>query len=210
MRPLKIFIADDHQLVQEGLSSLIRGIGHFTLAGTASTGEELINALSRADTLPDICILDIEMPGQGGVATLRILKERFPTLKVLILTMHEESFYVNRVIREGADGYLHKNLNRDSFIESINRIMNGESFFVKGLDPDTTSTAADPAPPDALTPREKHILRLIALGKSNKQIAGELHISHRTVDTHRNNLMRKLNISSSVALVHYAYSNNLL
>lgn len=209
MRPLNIFIADDHQLVQEGLSSLIRGIEHFTLAGTASTGEELISALSRAETLPDICILDIEMPGQGGVATLRILKERFPGLKVLILTMHEESFYVNRVIREGADGYLHKNLNRDSFIESVSKIMNGGSFFVQGLDTAAPSPAQD-ANPDVLTPREKHILRLIALGKSNKEIAKELHISHRTVDTHRNNLMRKLNISSSVLLVHYAYSNNLL
>lgn len=209
MRPLKIFIADDHQLVQEGLSSLIRGIEHFTLAGTASTGEELISTLSRAESLPDICILDIEMPGQGGVATLRILKERFPTLKVLILTMHEESFYVNRVIKEGADGYLHKNLNRDSFIESIDKIMKGE-FFVQGLDTTTSSPAQDAATPDVLTPREKHILRLIALGKSNKEIAKELHISHRTVDTHRNNLMHKLNISSSVLLVHYAYSNNLL
>ncbi|MBT1698715.1 response regulator transcription factor [Fulvivirgaceae bacterium PWU4] len=210
MRPLKIFIADDHQLVQEGLSSLIRGIEHFTLVGAASTGEELISTLSRAEVLPDICILDIEMPGQGGVATLRILKERFPALKVLILTMHEESFYVNRVIKEGADGYLHKNLNRDSFIESIGKIMKGESFFVQGLDATTPSPAQDTANPDVLTPREKHILRLIALGKSNKEIAKELHISHRTVDTHRNNLMHKLNISSSVLLVHYAYSNNLL
>jgi two-component system, NarL family, nitrate/nitrite response regulator NarL len=210
MKPLKIFIADDHQLVLEGLSSLIHGIEGFALSGKASTGEELLSALNVAAELPDVCILDIEMPGMGGVATLRVIKEKFPAVKVLILTMHEEPFHINRVIKEGADGYLLKNLNRDTFVQSILKIMSGESFFVQGTAKTVTSPIADSPLPEILTAREKHILRLIALGKSNKQIAKELFISNRTVDTHRNNLMRKLSISSSVHLVHYAYSNDLL
>jgi DNA-binding NarL/FixJ family response regulator len=210
MNPIRIFIADDHQLILEGLASLIRGIDGFTLQGAASTGEGLIAALSNSHTLPDVCVMDIEMPGMGGLAALKTMKEKFPTMKVLMLTMHEEPFYVNRAVREGADGYLLKNLNREAFAESVRKIMNGESFFVQGTAKVSPSAPSDEHAPDVLTVREKHILKLIAQGKSNKQIAKELFISNRTVDTHRNNLMRKLKISSSVQLVHYAYANNLV
>jgi DNA-binding NarL/FixJ family response regulator len=124
--------------------------------------------------------------------------------------MHEETFYINRVVKEGADGYLLKNLNRDTFIQSVLKIMNGESFFILGSTKTTSPGMPEGPLSNILTAREKYILRLIAQGKSNKQIAIELFISNRTVDTHRNNLMRKLNISSSVQLVHYAYAHNLL
>lgn len=210
MKPLNIFIADDHDLVLEGLTSLIQGIDGFVLTGKASTGEALITQLANSASLPDVCILDIEMPGMGGVATLRVIKEKFPEVKVLILTMHAEPFHINRVIKEGADGYLLKNLNRDTFVQSILKIMNGESFFVEGAAKTTPARVSDTSGQETLTAREKHILQLIAQGKSNKEIAKELFISNRTVDTHRNNLMRKLNISSSVHLVHYAYSNGLI
>lgn len=210
MNTIKIFIADDHELVLEGLTSLIQGIDGFALAGRATTGEALISALTKSQTLPDVCIVDIEMPGMGGIATLRYLKEKFPGVKVLILTMHEESFYINRMVKEGADGYLVKNLNRETFIQGVKRVVTGESLFVEGKTNAASQVLEKGGLPEILTPREKLILRLIAQGKTNKQIAEELFISNRTVDTHRNNLMRKLNISSSVQLVHYAYSNNLL
>lgn len=210
MNTIKIFIADDHELVLEGLTSLIQGIDGFALAGRATTGEALISALTKSQTLPHVCIVDIEMPGMGGIATLRHLKEKFPGVKVLILTMHEESFYINRMVKEGADGYLVKNLNRETFIQGVKRVVTGESLFVEGKTNAASQVLEKGGQPEILTPREKLILRLIAQGKTNKQIAEELFISNRTVDTHRNNLMRKLNISSSVQLVHYAYSNNLL
>lgn len=210
MNKIKIFIADDHELVLEGLTSLIQGVEGFALAGRATTGEELVSALTLSKTLPDVCIVDIEMPGMGGIATLRHIKKKFPEVKVLILTLHEESFYINRVVKEGADGYLVKNLNRETFIQSIQKVVNGESFFVEGKTKPASQVSEHNGQADILTPREKLILRLIAQGKTNKQIAEELFISNRTVDTHRNNLMRKLNISSTVQLVHYAYSNNLL
>jgi len=210
MTPIRIFIADDHPLVIEGLTSLIHGMEGYTLCGSASSGEELLDTLSRLSELPQICILDIEMPGMGGVVALRTIKTKFPSVKVLILTMHEELFYVNRVIKEGADGYLLKNLSRETFMQSLRKIMGGESFFVERSSKAEIIQEPPTAQGEVLTLREKHILRLIAQGKTNKQIALELFISNRTVDTHRNNLMRKLNISSSVQLVHYAYSNNLV
>lgn len=210
MKPVKIYIVDDHQLVLEGLASLIQGIKGFILLGRATSGEALIDQLNTTAELPDLCILDIEMPGMDGVEALKIIKEKFPLVKVLILTMHEESFYINRMINAGADGYLLKNLNLDTFIHCIQKIVNEESFFVEGLaKPLARKESSDPLP-EALTTREKHILRLIAQGKSNKQIAVELFISNRTVDTHRNNLKRKLNAPSTVHLVHYAYEKGLV
>jgi DNA-binding NarL/FixJ family response regulator len=208
--PLKIYITDDHHLVLEGLTSLIQGIEEFELCGKFSSGEELLSHLNSIRELPDLCIVDIEMPGMGGVEVLTIIKQKYPSVKVLILTMHEEPFYINRMIKEGADGYLLKNLNRDTFIQCILKIINNESFFVEGL---TTKTALNSLPDkgeNILTVREKHILKLIALGKSNKEIAAELYISKRTVDTHRNNLKRKLGLASTVHLVHYSYANGLV
>jgi two-component system, NarL family, nitrate/nitrite response regulator NarL len=121
MNPIRIFITDDHHLVLEGLTSLINGIEGFALFGKATTGEELITQLNSATELPDVCIVDIEMPGINGVEALKVIKNNFPSVKVLILTMHEEPFYINRMIKEGADGYLLKNLNRDTFINSIQK-----------------------------------------------------------------------------------------
>jgi DNA-binding NarL/FixJ family response regulator len=210
MKPVKIFIADDHQLVLEGLTSMIQGIPDFFLAGKTASGETLLVQLNAVAEPPDLCILDIEMPGLDGIETLKIIKEKFPAIKILILTMHEESFYVNRAITAGADGYLLKNLNRDIFIQCIQKIMNGESFFVEGLIKSPVGNESLNPQHEILTAREKHILRLIAQGKSNKQIAAELFISNRTVDTHRNNLRRKLNAPSTVHLVHYAYANGLV
>lgn len=210
MKPLKIFIADDHQLILEGLASLIKGIPGFILSAKAASGNELIAQLNAAAELPDLCILDIEMPGIDGVETLKIIKNKYPTIKVLILTMHEEAFHINRMIKGGADGYLLKNLNRDTFIQCIEKIMNKETFFIEGLIKTSTQYASSSTPPELLTTRERHILKLIAQGKSNKEIATQLFISHRTVDTHRTNLKRKLNASSIVHLIHYANENGII
>jgi two-component system, NarL family, nitrate/nitrite response regulator NarL len=210
MKQIKILIADDHQLVLEGLTSLIQGIEGFTLLGKADSGGVLLDLLETMTEKPDLCILDIEMPGKDGVETLKVVKQRFPAIKVLILTMHEEPFYINRMIKEGADGYLLKNLNREVFIQCVHKIVDGESFFVEGLAKVYPAKDAPEEFPDVLTARETHILKLIAQGKSNKQIAEELFISNRTVDTHRNNLKRKLKATSTVHLVHYAYEKGLV
>jgi two-component system, NarL family, nitrate/nitrite response regulator NarL len=214
MKPIRIFLADDHLLILEGVSSLIQAIDDFELVGKTTTGEALIDALAKTLPLPDVCITDVEMPGMGGIAALKTIKERFPGMKVLMLTMHDEPFYINRAVKEGADGYILKNLTAESFAESVRKVVNGASFFTTGVRPTVSVKPAtdesDEGSPQGLTPREKQILKRIAEGKSNKEIAKELFISNRTVDTHRNNLMRKLNISSSVQLVHYAYANNLV
>lgn len=198
MKSIRIFIADDHRLMLDGLGTLIKSIEGFELAGKVSSGKALIDALQNADSLPDICIVDIEMPDMDGVETVKVLLKNFPKLKIMALTMHNESYFVNRMIAAGAHGYLLKNVERDVFTDSIRKIVTGSDFISAGLTNKIT------AHKEELTDREKQMLRLIAAGKTNKEIAEELFISDRTADTHRTNIKRKLKLSSLAQLIQYA------
>ncbi|MBA4144415.1 MAG: hypothetical protein DI538_11110 [Azospira oryzae] len=198
MRPIRIFIADDHRLMLEGLATLIESIDGFQLAGKVSSGKALIESLKATHLPPDICIVDIEMPDMDGVETVKMLLQNFPKMKVMALTMHNESYFVNRMIAAGAHGYLLKNVERDVFIDSIQRIVKGSSFITAGITSKITSGKEE------LTDREKQMLKLIVAGKTNKEIAAELFISDRTADTHRTNIKRKLKLSSLAQLIQYA------
>ena len=202
-RPIRIFIADDHRLMLAGLATLIESIEGFELAGKFSSGKDMIDALQKIIRPPDICIVDIEMPGMDGVETVRSIRQLFPNLKVMALTMHDEWHFVNRMIAAGADGYLLKNVERDIFIETVNKVLSGASFVMEGLSEKRSEG------PDELTDREKEILRLIVAGKSNKEIAEELFISARTADTHRTNIKRKLKLTTLSQLMQYAKEKGL-
>ena len=197
-KPIRIYIADDHRLMLAGLATLIQSIDGFELAGKFSSGRELIEALQSAAPTPDICIVDIEMPGMDGVETVKVIRQSFPRLKIMALTMHDEWHFVNRMIAAGADGYLLKNVERDVFIATINKVLSGSGFVAEGL------SQKKGEGPDELTDREKEILKKIVIGKSNKEIADELFISARTADTHRTNIKRKLKLSTLSQLIQYA------
>ncbi|HZY79323.1 MAG TPA: response regulator transcription factor [Cyclobacteriaceae bacterium] len=198
-RPTRIFIADDHRLMLAGLATLIESIEGFELAGKFSSGKELIEALQTTIRTPDICIVDIEMPGMDGVETVKAIRQSFSKLKIMALTMHDEWHFVNRMIAAGADGYLLKNVERDVFIATVNKVLSGTTSFVaEGLSQKKSEG------PDELTDREKEILKQIVMGKSNKEIADELFISARTADTHRTNIKKKLKLSTLSQLIQYA------
>lgn len=199
MKNIRIFIADDHQLILDGLATLIESIDGLELSGKFASGKEMIDALQHAVRFPDICIVDIEMPGMDGIETVRIIRQQYSYMKIMALTMHDEHHFVSRMILAGADGYVLKNVKRNLFIESIQKIMAGRSFVTEGLTQKKIDT-----PPDDLTDREKEILKQIALGKSNKEIAAQFYISDRTVDTHRTNIKRKLKLTSLSQLIQYA------
>jgi DNA-binding NarL/FixJ family response regulator len=203
-KPIHILIADDHRLMLEGLATLIESIDGFTLAGKVSSGKALIEWLQHAPSLPDICIVDIEMPGMDGVEVVKIIRSQFSDLKIMALTMHNESHFVSRMITAGANGYLLKNVDREVFIRSIERILKGDDFVLEGVTPARIASEEE-----ALTQREKQLLKLIALGKTNKEIADELFISDRTADTHRTNIKRKLKLTSLSQLIQYSKENNL-
>jgi DNA-binding NarL/FixJ family response regulator len=200
MKLIKIFIADDHRLVLDGLATLIESIEGFSLAGKFNSGRELIEALEKTKVIPDVCLVDIEMKGMDGIETVKIIRQKFPPLKIMALTMHEENHFVNRMIRAGANGYVLKNIDREVFEKSIHRILNDEPFFVAGINEEHQTLTES----DNLTSREKQMLKLIVLGKSNKEIADELFLSDRTVDTHRTNIKRKLKISTLAQLIQFA------
>ena len=197
--PIRLFIVDDHHLMLEGLASLIDSIEGLELIGKFSSGRELLDSLLVTVRLPDVCLIDIEMPGIDGIETVRTIREKFGDIKIMALTMHDEQHFVNRMIVAGANGYVLKNVKRQAFIDSINRVMSGSTFVVEGL----TQKKAN-VPNDELTDREKDILKQIVLGKSNKEISLELYISDRTVDTHRTNIKRKLKLTTLSQLIQYA------
>jgi DNA-binding NarL/FixJ family response regulator len=197
-RSIRIFITDDHRLMLAGLATLIESIEGFELAGKFSSGKEMVETLQKTTRIPDICIVDIEMPGMDGVETVKAIRQSHPKLKIMALTMHDEWHFVNRMIAAGADGYLLKNVERDVFITTVNKVLSGSSFITEGLSQKKAEG------PDELTDREKEILRRIVIGKSNKEISEELFISARTADTHRTNIKRKLKLSSLSQLIQYA------
>lgn len=186
-----------------GLATLIESIDGFELAGKFSSGKEMIDALQKFTRLPDICIVDIEMPGMDGVETVKNIRQLFPDLKIMALTMHDEWHFVNKMIAAGADGYLLKNVERDVFIDTVNKVLTGGSFVTEGLTQKKSGNTVD------LTDREKDILRRIVQGKSNKEIGDELFISARTADTHRTNIKRKLKLNTLSQLIQYAKENDL-
>jgi two-component system response regulator NreC len=204
MDEIKIFIADDHRLMLEGLATLIQSIEGFTLTGKFNTGKELIAGLHKATVLPDICIVDIEMPEMDGVETTRMIRQDFPDIKIMALTMHQESHFVSRMIAAGANGYLIKNVDREVFIQSIRRMLQENEFITEGISVNRIRPEGE-----MLTLREKEILKLIVQGKTNKEIAEELFISDRTADTHRTNIKRKLKLSTLAQLMQYARENGL-
>jgi DNA-binding NarL/FixJ family response regulator len=204
---VKIFIADDHKLMLEGLATLIESIDGFSLVGKVNSGKSLIASLEKMSVLPDICIVDIEMPEMDGIETVKIIRQKFPEIKIMVLTMHNETHFVSRMITAGANGYLLKNVDREVFIQSIYKILANSDFITEGM---SAGKSAQHTQDDDLTQRERQILRLIVKGKNNKEIAEELFISDRTADTHRTNIKRKLKISSLAQLMQYAKAHDLM
>lgn len=205
-QPITIAVADDHQLMLEGLASLIDSIEGLSLVAKVHSGKALLSFLNDTNRLPDLCIVDIEMPELDGIETVKRIRSAYPKMKVMVLTMHHESHFISRMIAAGANGYLLKNVGREVFIQSIEKIMSSDNFVMEGLERQQKITHDE----DALTQREKQILQRIVLGKSNKEIAEELFISDRTADTHRTNIKRKLKCSTLAQLIQYAKANDLM
>jgi two-component system, NarL family, nitrate/nitrite response regulator NarL len=204
----RVIIVDDHQLVLDGLVTMINSEPGFQLHGTASNGKELLNRLSEINSLPDIIVMDIDMPELNGIDTAKLVKKDYPSIKVLLLTMHNESVYYNKAVAAQADGFIKKNSNRHGFLQAIYNVCDGIKHFP--FLPKSSSNSQPSANVDNLTAREIEILKKIAAGLSNKEISISLGISARTVDTHRTNLKKKLSASGIAELVRYAFQQGYL
>lgn len=214
--PIRVLIADDHAVVRAGLRTLINAEPGMELVGEATGGEE---ALAMAGALsPDIVVLDLSMPDLDGLEATRRIKRQKPEVRILILTVHEDEALLREAIRAGASGYIIKHAAEAELVSAIHTVEIGEIYvhpkMIRALlaEPEARKPSAAPgnAPHDALTPREIDVLRLLAQGYTNRQIAEVLSLSVRTVEGHRSNLTEKLGLHSRVELVRYAREHGLL
>ncbi|MBI4786904.1 MAG: response regulator transcription factor [Chloroflexi bacterium] len=208
---MRILIADDHGVLRGGLRALLNAEADMQVIGEAADGHEALRF--AAETIPDIVLLDIGMPGLDGIQVTRRMKELLPAGRVLILTLHEDLNLMREAIRAGASGYIIKRAADLELINAVRAISRGEMYvhpaMTQALLEELRAPAAEPdtAP---LTAREVEVLRLIVKGYTNRQIADTLMLSVRTVDNHRANLMGKLNMHSRQELVRYAMEHDLL
>ena len=205
--PYRIVLTDDHMIVRQGIKRMIEEKADLTVVGEASDGLELLSLLKILDT--DLVILDISMPRLRGIEAIRELKKSFPNVKVLVLTMYKDKDLLHQAISSGADGYILKENSDKELYFAIEKIRQGEIYIcpgLAGLADDLAQTSRKIFKPllEPLTKRESEVLRLIAEGKSNKEIANLLFISIRTAQNHRFNIMNKLGIKKTAELVKYA------
>ena len=212
--PIRVLIADDHALVREGIRRVLDDDPGFDVVAEAADGRQAITRVG--ETEPDVAILDISMPELSGLEAARRLRDEHPALKILILSMHDESEYVMRAVHAGAAGYLLKDDAGPALLrQAVRAVHAGDSFFSPAVATRLTealrggsSGAGDPL--GILTSREREVLRLVAGGNSNKQIAFELGISRRTVESRRESLMRKIEIRTVAGLTRFALEHGLL
>lgn len=210
---IKLCLVDDHTIVLDGLRALLTGHNHINIIGEAKDGESLFALLSQGK--PDIILMDISLPGISGIELCRQVKERYNEIKVLFLSMYTSEEFVFNALRAGASGYLPKNISQKELLDAIDSIYNGGDYFsdtisnmiLKSYVRKTRNT--EDYTEELLSKRELEILKLFAEGNTNSEISDRLFISIRTVESHKNHIMQKLNLRSTVDLVKFALRNKI-
>jgi len=210
--PVRILLADDHPLVRTGVRRILEAQPGLMVVGEVSDGKAALEFL-RADPV-DVLVLDLTMPGTDGFDVLRRVKATLPDMKVLVLTMHADAEYVARAVQDGADGYLLKDSAVQDLVAAIEAVQAGRAYYSPPVQRELSELlrahSAPPRPMDTLTEREREVVGLVAKGLSTREIATQLDISTRTVETHRANLMRKLNLKSVALLTQFAIREGLV
>lgn len=207
---IRILIADDHAILRDGIVSLLQSEQSFTVNGTAGTGYEVLDLVAKHEF--DVCLLDINMPGLDGIETARLIMERKPQIKIIMLTTYNDREIIAELVHMGVAGYLLKNSDKQELVEAVHKVMKGrycfsaevEKIILSGL---TEKRTAEPA---VLTERELQVVQLLAKEYTNEKIASELNISFRTVETHRRNIMHKTKANNLAGLIKYAYARGLI
>jgi len=215
VNPIRVLVADDHSVVREGLRHVLAGVPELTVVGEAGTGPDAMALAATAR--PDVVLLDLTMPGAGGLEVLRHLRATLPEIRVLILSVHDDPEYVLESVRAGAHGYLRKDSSPAEIRQAIRAVHAGDAYFSPPVARHLTTALRDgalPAQPEAglgeLTSREREVLVRVARGLTNRETAAELGISVRTVEAHRDSLMRKLRIHTVAGLTRFAIAQGLL
>lgn len=217
MNKIKIIIVDDHPIVRDGIKTLLADADDMVIIGEAGNYTELQEILTRL--MPDVIIMDISLPDVSGIEITKMLTEQYPDIKILILSMYTGEDFIFNAIKSGAKGYLPKNTTRKEIYDAIHAVYFNEEYFSESVSNIILKSyihkakTADQLPEkheDKLTVREIEILKLFAGGKSNQEIADELFISIRTVESHKNHIMQKLELKSTVDLIKFAIKNKIV
>lgn len=211
---IRLLLIDDHPLVRDGLRLRLETVPRLEVIGEAANAtaalaflHECLAGHTQGNTLPHLILMDLNMPGMGGLALTAQLHEQYPQIAVLVLSMHDSAEYIVQAVKAGARGYLLKDEPAQEIVTAIHAIMAGRMYFSASA---TIHLSETNAPAILLTQRERDVLRHIARGHANKQIAQDLNLSVRTIETHRLNIKRKLNIEGQAELIKYAVEHRNL
>ncbi len=212
--PIRVLVADDHAVVREGIRTLLEASPDFELVGEAASGDEALDKIRSLD--PDVAILDITMPGLSGIDVISRVRKSGSRTALLILSMHDHPEYVLGAVRAGADGYLLKSAGPAEIREALRAVAKGHEAFGTHVTQQLGSALRDEAARtssrtllDQLTPRELEVLSRVAVGRTSREIGEDLGISHRTVETHRESIMKKLGIRTVAGLTRFALEAGL-
>jgi DNA-binding NarL/FixJ family response regulator len=209
---IKVLLADDHSIVRAGLRRIVEESGDIEVVAEADDGREAIQLAQKTD--PDVAVIDISMPGLDGLEVISQLQAVQPQLPILVLTMHEEGQYVVRAVQTGAMGYITKQSAPEQLVKAIRKVHAGQRYLTdeaaEALALRVARGTDGQSPLDSLSMRELQVLRRLAMGQTNREIARSYHISIKTVDTYRSRLLKKLNLRNNAELTHFAIQNRLI
>lgn len=209
---IRVLLADDHSVVRDGLRRLVDGAGDMKVVAEAADGTEAIR--KARESAPDVAVIDISMPGLDGLEAVRQILSLHPSLPVLVLTMHEEEQYVVRAIGAGAKGYITKRSAAEQLLQAIRKVHSGGRYLSESASEALAARMAKGGDAgsllDLLSDREIQVLRALALGRSNREIAGAYNISVKTVDTHRSRLLKKLDLRNNAELTRFAIRHRIV
>ena len=217
MSRIRIVLVDDHRIVRDGIKSLISGSIDIEVVAEAQSAYELFDILKVED--PDIILMDISLPGMSGIEAAKILTSDYPKLKLIMLSMYTGEDFIFNSLKAGVKGYLPKNITRDELLHAINEVAKGNEYFSKSVSDTILKSYVNNAKHniksenekyESLTLREKEILRYVAEGTNNQDISTRLNISVRTVETHKSNIMKKLDLNNIVELVKFAIKHQII
>jgi two-component system nitrate/nitrite response regulator NarL len=207
---ITIVIADDHRVFIDGIKALLKDFPGINVIGEANNGQELYSVVKEKK--PQLVLTDIQMPVKDGIEATKEIHKDFPEIKVIALSMMNESIYIKKMLEAGASGYILKTVNKEELVDTIRKVAAGEKYFspevTSQLMNNFTGKSSQNNPADVLTKREKEILSLIAKGLTDKEIAGKVFLSPLTITTHRKNILSKLGLKNKVELARFAMENN--
>ena len=215
MENLRIVLAEDRTILREGLRALLSADPNFEIIGEAQDGREAVRCVEKLE--PDLLLMDLSMPRMSGMDAIREIKKRYPEIKIIALTVHKTEEYLLATLQAGADGYVLKDATHDELVLAIKNVMRGKSYLSPGVSEKVIEGYLEGKESnrprsswETLSQREREVLKLIAEGYKNKEIAEDLCISLKTVEKHRANLMKKLDLHNAAALTVYAMQKGLV